>query len=421
MTDIGRKIREALDAEGSPAAEIRAARERLLVRVAARDVRGDDRGWLRRIAAFRRRTLVFFGTTTAIAAAAAVVLVWSRLPISFEVGTSGAPGRLGDVVEATGAQPVALRFSEGSSIILDTGGRVRVLSAEPAGARVLIENGAMDVAIVHRKRQATRWRFEAGPFHVLVTGTKFHVAWNPKDQSFNLDTGEGQVVVSGACLPAPRAVNAGDSLRLGCPAPSLPAAARSSAGARTVAAAAPPPPLAPPALGDGPAAAPASRASRGGGGGGEGWRELIAAGHYAEGLRAAERADFGRTCRTANEHELLALADAARLSGRSARALEALGVLRRRFPRSPAAATAAFALGRIAFERQHDYSAAARWFATYLDELPDGPLMGDAVGRLMEARHRAGRHAAARADAERYLRRFPEGPYAGTARTILAE
>jgi hypothetical protein len=39
----------------------------------------------------------------------------------------------------------------------------------------------------------------------------------------------------------------------------------------------------------------------------------------------------------------------------------------------------------------------------------------------MEARHRAGDSVTARRDAERYLQRFPEGPYAGTARVILAD
>ena len=151
------------------------------------------------------------------------------------------------------------------------------------------------------------------------------------------------------------------------------------------------------------------------------WQSLVAAGHYGDGLRAAERAGFARVCRSANDVELLALADAARLSGRTARAVEALLALRQRFPGSPSAATGAFALGRLAFERRAAYGEAARWFGTYLDEQPAGPLMGDAVGRLMEARHRAGERAAARRDAERYLLRFPEGPYAGTARAILAE
>ena len=54
-------------------------------------------------------------------------------------------------------------------------------------------------------------------------------------------------------------------------------------------------------------------------------------------------------------------------------------------------------------------------------EQPSGPLMGDAVGRLMEARHRAGDGVAARRDAQRYLERFPRGPYAATASAILAE
>ena len=96
-------------------------------------------------------------------------------------------------------------------------------------------------------------------------------------------------------------------------------------------------------------------------------------------------------------------------------------MLRNRFPDSISAATAAFALGGIAFERRVDYSEAARWFATYLDEQPSGALMGDATGRLMEARHRAGDTLAARRDAQRYLQRFPSGPYAATASGILAE
>ncbi len=151
------------------------------------------------------------------------------------------------------------------------------------------------------------------------------------------------------------------------------------------------------------------------------WRALVAAGHYAEGVRAAERVGWTRVCRSANAVELLALADAARLSDQTPRAVEALMALRQRFPGSTSAATGAFSLGRLAFERRGAYAEAARWFATYLDEQPHGPLMGDAVGRLMEARDRAGDRSAARRDAERYLQRFPEGPYAGTARAILAE
>jgi len=151
------------------------------------------------------------------------------------------------------------------------------------------------------------------------------------------------------------------------------------------------------------------------------WRALAARGRYAEAWLAAERAGWSQICGTANAVDLLALADAARLSEQTPRAMEALLALRQRFPGSNSAATGAFLLGRLAFEKRGAYADAARWFATYLDERPRGPLMGDAVGRLMEARHRAGDRVAARRDAERYLQRFPAGPYAGTARVILAE
>jgi TolA-binding protein len=83
------------------------------------------------------------------------------------------------------------------------------------------------------------------------------------------------------------------------------------------------------------------------------------------------------------------------------------------------AATAAFTLGRVAFEKQHAYAEAADWFETYLREQPSGPLMGDSFGRLMEARLRSGDHTAARTSAQQYLRRFPEGPYSSEARGIL--
>ena len=86
-----------------------------------------------------------------------------------------------------------------------------------------------------------------------------------------------------------------------------------------------------------------------------------------------------------------------------------------------AIATGAFSLGRLAFEKRAAYAEAAGWFATYLNEQPHGPLMGDAIGRLMEARDRAGDRQTAQRDAEQYLQRFPIGAYAGTARVILAE
>lgn len=412
LTEIGRKIRESLDEETDAAAELHAARTALIDRMTARDGRRSRGGRL------ARRLRLGFGLTLAGATlAGAVVMVVLPRPISFQVTTSSvatvptAPGRLGDIVEANDTTTTALNFSEGSAVLVQPGGRVRVLALESDGARVLIESGRADVAIAHPRRKV-KWSFEAGPLKILVTGTKFQVGWNPKDQAFALDLKEGSVVVSGACLPEPRTVTMGESVQLSC----LPAGASAAAPAQLTPSLAPPPAKTPPVTSGRGVARRDEKLSDD-----EAWRTLVAGGHFSDGLRAAERAGFARVCRTANDVELLALADAARLSGRTARAIEALMVLRQRFPGTTSAATGAFALGRIAFERRSAYPEAARWFGTYLDEQPSGPLMGDAIGRLMEARHRAGDRSSARRDAERYLQRFPEGPYAGTARAILTE
>jgi hypothetical protein len=277
------------------------------------------------------------------AAVAAGVAFWWRLPISFQIdadaGAAAVAGNAGDLIEANAVTPTALRFSEGSSIVLERGGQLRVLALESNGARVLVEKGSADVAITHRHGPG-KWRFEAGPVTVNVTGTRFRLDWDPERHAFGIELKEGSVIVGGDCLPAPRRVQRGDNLRV--------------------------------------------------------------------------------VCRSANAVDLLALADAARLSGETSRAVDALLTLRQRFPGSTSAATGAFSLGRLAFDQRGAYAEAARWFATYLNDQPQGPLMADAIGRLMEARDRAGDRQAARGDAARYLQRFPDGPYAGTARVILA-
>jgi TolA-binding protein len=422
LNTAGSKIRAALDAEsagGQGADAVRRARKGFIDYVATRNAGGARERRASWLPGLRGWSLGLTG----VAAVAAAVMVWSRLPITFQVDSDAEPaavaGTAGDLIEANSVVPTSLRFSEGSSIILERGGQLRVLSLASNGARVLVEKGAADVAIAHRHGPG-RWRFEAGPMTVDVTGTRFRVDWNPDNRSFAIDMKEGSVVLGGDCLGGvPRRVQRGDSLHLTCG----PAAAATTAPAKSATAASPaipeeqekPAPTHAPHVVARHAARDARAADE------PDWRALIAAGHYSEGVRAAERIGWNRVCRGANAVELLALADAARLSGETARAVEALVMLRQRFPGTSSAATGAFSLGRLAFEKRGAYGEAARWFAIYLDEQPHGPLMGDAVGRLMEARQRAGDRPAARRDAQNYLQRFPEGPYAGTARAILAE
>ncbi len=397
----------ALDACSDPAVAIRQARERLLEAVAA--------GNAPRSAWSRRRLSRLWGLALVGVAAVALIVVialWSSWPITFRVGPTAETGRPGDLIEAPAGTQLHVRFSEGSSFLLDGGGHARVLATEDRGARVLVDSGDLDVAIAHSNLRTARWSFEAGPFQVQVTGTRFHMAWHPATRRFALATTEGRVVVSGTCMGKPLTVAAGERVDSSCaPVQAVPAASPAEPAPDANSPEAPPVGAVtgyePSTLKPAPKPTP--------------WRERIAAGRLGDGLRAAELAGFGRVCQEASLKELVALAGAARLSGRSTRASEALRVLRQRFPLTTAASIAAFTLGRIAFEQRGAYQEAAYWFGTYLAEQPSGPLMGDSMGRLMEARQGAGDLTGARRDAERYLRRFPKGPYAAQARALSQE
>lgn len=135
---------------------------------------------------------------------------------------------------------------------------------------------------------------------------------------------------------------------------------------------------------------------------------------------AAEANGFATTCHTLTAEELLVLADASRYAGRFERADEALAAARRRFPGSDPAASAAFERGRIAMDVQRDLGPAADHFETYLREKPDGSLAREALGRALEARHRAGDNTRAGRLAVRYLAAYPDGPHAALARKVTA-
>jgi transmembrane sensor len=400
LTLLGARVRELLAADPRAGAETRLARAALLESVARRNAMSRPKAGSTHP---RARWLALLLTGGAVAGLAA--LWFSNRPVTFQIGEAH-PGLLGDVVEAPAGRTVPVAFSEGSRLAIHDGARMRVLSVDSHGdglsVRVLLEDGAVDASIAHRRGVKTSWRFEAGPYQVAVTGTKFQMQFRSSERSLRVSTEEGRVVVTGGCLQAPSAVSAGQTLETSCPASETPSADGPPA------AAAPPEPAPEPIRKPTP-----GRSNR--------WRELLAAGRLPDGLREAERANFARVCNQATPNELFALADAGRFAGRYAQAVDALAALRRRFPGTPEAGTAAFTLGRIAFENENAYARAAGWFDTYLHEQPTGALMGDAFGRLIEARLRSGDRAGARASAQQYLRRFPSGPYASEARGALSK
>ena len=404
LTSFGECVQQALEAETQPQVQLRAGRTRLLERVTSGASRARPRTGVRVIRIVALPALA--------AAAVAVNLLWLR-PISFVVGDSVRD--LGDALQASRERALRVDFSEGSRMLLHKGSRARVVATQAAGARVLLESGRADVAIVHRLGRGTRWRFDVGPFQVHVKGTQFALDWQPDDQALSLTMRSGRVEVTGPCLTAPQSAVRGQVLHFTCAKKRLRRTANARVGIAALG------PLSTPAAADSSSEVSALAGPDSG-------SEVSAfaaadsgSGPAPSSSGRAMPSSFEALCESASLPQLVARSNRERLLGHLARARTALLVLRRRFVGSPEAGTAAFTLGRMAFERRGDYREAARWFEVYLAEQPAGPLMGDAAGRLLEARERQGDRERTRRQAQSYLKRFPDGPYAPRARRILAK
>jgi transmembrane sensor len=265
-------------------------------------------------------------------------------------------------------------------------------------ARVQLQRGRAHLSIT--KGLGRAWAVEAGPFAVNVTGTQFSVDWQPEEHRMEVVLHEGSVVVTGACLGGERRMVAPDRFVADC---DKKAVAFSPEPAELQIDSEPPTQVEPMA----PSRPTIS------------WRQLAKAGKYEEALANAKRAGFPRICKTATAAELLDLGDAARLAGDTSAAEQALTALHSRFPHTPQSALASFNLGRLAFDQRRNFAAASIHFSRYISEEPAGALVGDAWGRLLEARSNSQDPSAATKDARTYLERFPNGPYSPLARRLI--
>jgi hypothetical protein len=275
----------------------------------------------------------------------------------------------------------------------------------------------------------TGWYIDAGPFGVRVTGTRFVVSYAPERDSFELAVDEGQVELSGCVFGPGRKLAVGQRVRASCGTRKLdvsysdtPASGddrvRTPLSPPEGVAATPSPGEPPPApeaatkakreQSVNPAVTPSAS-----------WLSLAKAGKYEEAYAAAQRDGFEAECLRVGPDGLTLLADVARHARSPRQAQHALLALRRRFSGSADAGLAAFSLGRLEFDEFRAYSSAANWFRTYLRERPGGAMAREALGRLMEALHRAGDRTSAEETARRYLRDYPSGPHAELASRLV--
>jgi TolA-binding protein len=338
------------------------------------------------------------------------VFAWrGPAPASFQI--AGAPGHVGTWLQAQAAQPLSLSFSEGSRVSLTAGSRGRVTRLARGGARIELERGSVKAEVAHRAD--TDWTFSAGPFDVAVLGTQLDVSWSPEAREFELRVLHGAVRVRGPLIQDGQEVRAGQLCRVDLNRRVM------ELGQVTAAAATAEPPAAPATLPAAPEAAtevsePGDVERNGSEPARPSWAALAQAGKHRDAVAAAERVGLPGIYRSATAEALLDLARAARQAGRPDLERATLLECRKRFAGQPAAAQAAYMLGRASPSAE-----AVNWFELYLREQPRGLLAREASGRVIESHLAMRNGSGAKRAASRYLAAYPDGPHASMARQAL--
>ncbi len=138
-----------------------------------------------------------------------------------------------------------------------------------------------------------------------------------------------------------------------------------------------------------------------------GWRALAEEGNFQEAWALLR--ELPPSTVHDEPAELLVAADAARLSGHPAEAVPYLERVVREHRDDPRGPLAAFTLGRVLLNELGHPREAAAAFAEARSLAPSGSLAEDALAREVEAWSRAGEAERARARAEEYLGRYPNG------------
>jgi hypothetical protein len=160
-----------------------------------------------------------FALAGAAACAAAVGLVFFRpVPLSYSVSSAiqgnnevGKRGNVGERLVGPTSGALALKFSDGSEVTLPPRAQAHVDGLDARGATLAVEDGVIEVSVVHRAH--TRWDVRAGRYWIHVTGTKFSAGWDRRAQALTVTMHEGSVSVTGPGLKQPMRVVTGQRLR----------------------------------------------------------------------------------------------------------------------------------------------------------------------------------------------------------------
>jgi transmembrane sensor len=358
----------------------------------------------------RRRRFVPFVLVGAATAAAVLVAVTSSHLRRDKGPLLLADGREIVAMDATRAGR-EIDLSDGSRIWLAPGAGIEPLQSTGVSFSAVVTRGRADFDV--RPGGPRHWIVECGLATVEVVGTAF--ACEREHGRLRVVVRHGVVLVRGERVPnRARRLAAGETLEItdtaeapasGVAGPGVPAEAPAKTGPSEL-----------PGAETGPAgtkrepvkdARPAA------------WRALARHGRHNEAFASLGTEGLRRESERLGVHDLLALADVARLSGHPAEAVRPLERILVEFARDSQAPLAAFALGRVELDSLGHARAATSAFRKALAlGIPRG-LREDVLARLVEACARSGDADAARQAAAAYGAEFPGGRHAHTIQRWL--
>jgi transmembrane sensor len=338
-----------------------------------------------------RRHRLLFALDVFLVCGTAALFLWVR-----GVGSPPAPNSAAPMVAAAGV-PTAV-FRDGSvAELLGRDANVRVERETPQHLVTRLTGGAR-FRVVHDPQRT--FEVQAGDVRVRVLGTTFSVVQLPSGPT-QVFVEEGHVKVD--WLGGSAELQGGEggvfppSEARAAAATSTPAPQESVQPAMVVAAA---------------AGATGARASAA-----RGWRDYAAKGDFAQAYE--ELNSSSRDTVRDEAADLMLAADVARLSGHPEQAVSPLRKLCERHASDRRAPVAAFTLGRVLLDDLGRPADAAAAFEKARVLWPTGPLAEDALAREADAWQRAGRRELARAIAEQYLARYPQGRHASSLQRVL--
>jgi len=365
----------------------------------------------------QRRWLVGLALVPALAA----LFLWMRTPASPALGfriTSGQwdAGQL----RAPSATPASMAFSDGTEFRLAPGTHGVLGEVDAHGAVFDLKQGHMDLNVT--RRSGARWAVDAGPFKISVIGTRFSVDWQEKSGRLKVALHKGEVHVSGPPIAGVVKLAVGQQLQVDV--------AEREVRIAQIADDTKIPDVAPDVVPDlvvdpviEPATSPSADVASARweppkDNAPDSWTRRVSNGDFEGVVAIAESSGLQSALEKRSAADLGALADSARYQRRTDVAFKALMALRRRYASHALAREAAFHLGRI-HETNGDRKAALGWYNQYLKEAPRGVFVAEALGRQMEGTAHLQGRSFARPLAEQYLRRFPGGDFAETARVLI--